>query len=407
LKCTIYTGEKFDNNVSAIVPTNARHTAALWAFCQSDQFRAAVRQLDQKMNVTNATLVKVGFDLETWSRQADQSVNGELPAVSADDPTQWVFGGQVESTEYLLGVAVAQLLGFRWPRQHGTRFIGCAPLNDSPNRHVDVDGIVCIPSAKGEPNAAARVLSLVTRDSSAVLWQAKFTDILRGAQAASLDDWLRDMFFSEHCDLFHQRPFIWQIWDGVKDGFSALVNYHRLAAPNGEGRKTLEKLLYSYLGDWIERQRSDVKRNVEAAELKLAAAEHLASELEKILHGEPPYDLFVRWKPLHEQPVGWEPDINDGVRINIRPFMMARPFKAKGKNACILRATPNIKWTKDRGKEPMRPKEDYPWFWSWDEQTLDFSGGREFDGNRWNDLHYTRAFKEAARERHAAQRRMR
>jgi hypothetical protein len=33
------------------------------------------------------------------------------------------------------------------------------------------------------------------------------------------------------------------IWDGRRDGFHAFVNYHRLAAPNGEGRRTLEKLI--------------------------------------------------------------------------------------------------------------------------------------------------------------------
>ena len=43
-------------------------------------------------------------------------------------------------------------------------------------------------------------------------------------------------FFAHHCELFHQRPFIWHIWDGRRDGFHALVNYHRLAAPKGEGR---------------------------------------------------------------------------------------------------------------------------------------------------------------------------
>ena len=45
-----------------------------------------------------------------------------------------------------------------------------------------------------------------------------------------LDDWLRNDFFEEHCKLFQQRPFIWHIWDGRKrDGFHALVNYHKLA----------------------------------------------------------------------------------------------------------------------------------------------------------------------------------
>ena len=45
-------------------------------------------------------------------------------------------------------------------------------------------------------------------------------------------------------------------------------------------------------------------------------------------------------------------DSNDGVRINIRPFAQAG----------ILRKTPNIKWGKDRGKEPERDKDEYPWF---------------------------------------------
>lgn len=37
--------------------------------------------------------------------------------------------------------------------------------------------------------------------------------------------------------------------------------------------------------------------------------------------GGRPGDIFVRWKPLHVQPIGWEPDLNDDVRLNIRPFM--------------------------------------------------------------------------------------
>jgi hypothetical protein len=131
----------------------------------------------------------------------------------------------------------------------------------------------------------------------------------------------------------------------------------------------------------------------------VAAAEHLKKELESILEGEPPYDLFVRWKPLHEQALGWAPDINDGVRLNIRPFMTAKPLNARAKNACVLRVAPRIRWDKDRGKEPTRDRDDFPWFWSWDGETRNFMGGKEFDGNRWNDLHYSRATKMAARAR--------
>jgi hypothetical protein len=215
----------------------------------------------------------------------------------------------------------------------------------------------------------------------------------------SLESFLQDGFFDRHCGLFQHKPFIWQVWDGLKGGFSALVNYHKLASAKGEGRRTLEKVIYTYLGDWIDRQRADQKADVEGADGRVAAAEHLKRELEKILEGEPPYDIFVRWKPLHQQPVGWEPDLDDGVRINIRPFLTAKPLNARGKNASILRVPPKTKWDKDRGKEPQRPKAEYPWFWTWDEQTKDFLGGSEFDGSRWNDLHYSRAAKLAARER--------
>ena len=187
------------------------------------------------------------------------------------------------------------------------------------------------------------------RRASATCWPPP------GAKQTNLEDWLRDAFFEQHCKLFHNRPFIWHIWDGRKDGFHALVNYHRLDYAN------LQKLTYSYLGDWIRQQEADAKADKPGAAERLGAARALEAELVKILEGEPPYDIFVRWKPLKEQPIGWHPDLNDGVRLNIRPFMLAKDVGKKG--AGILRAKPNIKWDKDRGKEPHRDKADYPWFW--------------------------------------------
>ncbi len=78
--------------------------------------------------------------------------------------------------------------------------------------------------------------------------------------------------------------------------------------------------------------------------------------MHKILEGAPPYDIFVRWEPLQKQPIGWDPDLNDGVRLNIRPVMSAADV---GKNAAgILRAEPNIRWNKDRGTDVASA----PWF---------------------------------------------
>lgn len=179
-----------------------------------------------------------------------------------------------------------------------------------------------------------------------------------GFGGKGLDAWLRDGagFFKQHCALFHNRPFLWQIWDGRKDGFSAIVNYHAL-----DGRK-LDRLIYTHLGAWIAQQRADAVAGVTGADLRLGAAQALQKKLEAIREGEPPYDIYVRWKSPDKQPLGWQPDLNDGVRLNCRPFVTAG----------VLRAKFTVKWGKDRGNNP--------------------------DGSeRLNDLHPTRAEKEAAR----------
>lgn len=422
LQTFIYTGEAFDSNVAPIVCHEVANTPALLAFLRSANFLAELRKLESGMKINNGTLLRVPFDLAHWQRVAAEKYPNGLPKPHSNDPTQWIFDGHPRGSvdpnapdnkeklvrsgkgEHPLQTAVARLLGYRWPRQTGSSFTDCLALgSDGLGTHVDTDGIVCLTALKGEPPAEQRLNALLADAFGADWSAAKLTGLLTEAAYSGklLDDWLRDGFFAQHCELFHQRPFIWHIWDGRRDGFHALVNYHRLAMPGGEGRRTLEKLIYSYLGDWIDRQRADQTAGVEGADARLAHAEHLKAELIKILEGEPPYDIFVRWKPLHEQPLGWDPDINDGVRMNIRPFLTARTLNARGGNACILRMSPKIKWDKDRGKERNRDKADYPWFWSCDGAAQDFVGGKDFDGNRWNDLHYSRAVKQAARDRHA------
>lgn len=405
LPITKYSGSFFSMNGAALIPRASKDLPAIWCYCNSDDFRKNIRKIDQQLKVTNATIIKVPFDSDYWSQIAAERYPDGLPAPFSSDPTQWISDGNPVSSNSPLQMAVARLTNYRWPRQTGSSFLECPALeSDGVGALADTDGIVCLTALKGEPPAEQRLNALLA-SAYGVEWSAaKLSGLLvdKGFAGKSLDDWLRDGFFTQHCELFHQRPFIWHIWDGRHDGFHALVNYHRLAAHNGEGRRTLEKLIYSYLGDWIDRQRADQKASVEGADARLAHAEHLKAELIKILEGDPPYDIFVRWKPLHEQLIGWDPDIDDGVRMNIRPFMTARTLNARGANACILRSTPKIKLDKDRGKEPIRDKVDYPWFWGWDGSTPDFAGGAEFDGNRWNDLHYSRATKQAARDRHRA-----
>jgi hypothetical protein len=388
LRSTLYTGEKFDKALAVLVPAEEGLLPALWSFASSAEFNSLVRQLDHKVIAANGTLIKVPIDLARWQAvAADKFVDG-LPLPHSTDPTQWLFVGNPTISDSPLHVAVGRLLGYCWPRQSGSSFPDCPALEaDDLEEHADSDGIVCLNPLAGKDPAAKRLRRLLECAYGAHWSALKLSQLL--TNGSSLDDWLRDQFFEEHCALFHSRPFIWHIWDGRKDGFHALVNYHKLAGPNDEGRKTLEKLIYTSLGDWISRQKAEVASGADGAEARLSAALQLQSELEKILRGDPPYDIFIRWKPIHEQAIGWEPDLNDGVRLNMRPWLMAKPYQASKKDACILRATPiKLPLGKDRGKEPDREKADFPWF----------AEARD----RNNDVHLTLDEKRKARDRKKA-----
>jgi hypothetical protein len=370
LPVTIYTGDMFDHAHHVIVAKDTANLAAIWTFCLSDQFQKSVRKIDQKLSVTNATLVKVPFDLERWQRVAQERYPDGLPEPHSDDPTQWLFRGDIPSSTAPLHVAMARLLGYAWPD----------PLDDGLNHLLDADGIVTLTPLVNQEGVANRLRALLQaayespappRPKGAPevaeprVWDETTLPRLlaqAGCAGLSLEEWLRDKFFESHCKLFHHRPFIWHLWDGRKDGFHAFVNYHKLDSRN------LERLTHVYLGEWIERQKAALESGDRTADARLIAAQTLQQKLELIRTGEPPYDIFVRWKSLAEQPLGWDPDLNDGVRMNIRPFV----------EAGILRGKVNVNWNKDRGKDP-KPN---------------VSGTVE----RHNDLHFTLAEKRAARE---------
>ena len=185
----------------------------------------------------------------------------------------------------------------------------------------------------------------------------------RTARDGSLEAWVRDRAFRQHCALFGRRPFLWHISDGLKDGFSIFVHYHRFDQAN------LRKLTYTLLGDWLARAKAEDNA------LRYEKGRELQQKLEKILEGEKPYDIFVRWKSLAQQPVGWDPDLDDGVRQNIRPFIIA---------GVLTHDLSRILKDKDRGKDVASA----PWY-------------DVFNGERRNNHHTTLAEKRVAREANA------
>lgn len=382
LRFTPYTGELFDDNLAVICPYEDSNLESLWHFCTSGEFEKSLRKLDKKMSVTAGTFTKVTFHADSW---LGNSNGDDVRNPLSIDPSQWIFHGHPTNSTEPLHVAVARLLGYRWPAELDANMELADEQREWVNRcealasYADDDGIVCIPPVRGEASASDQLLNLLAAAYNQNGGDAWSNDtlavLLKNADHAgkSLETWLREKFFTQHCKLFQHRPFIWHIWDGLRDGFAALVNYHKLNA------KLLETLIYTYLGDWIRTQKDAIAKGLDGAQERLAAAESLKKKLELILEGEAPYDIFVRWKPLEKQPIGWDPDLNDGVRLNIRPFLTVPDVGKRG--AGCLRDKPNINWNKDRGKDV----ESAPWY-------------HLFDGDRINDHHLTLAEKRAARE---------
>jgi REP element-mobilizing transposase RayT len=378
LKPCIYLGSLFEKSAAVISISNDTLLPAIWCFTNSKEYINSVKAIDKKIAVTNKTLVKVPFNVEYWQKVADDQYPNGLPKPYSDDPTQWLFHGHPIKTENPLQVALARVLDYRWPAESDTDM----ELADEARALIeavkafdhlsDEDGIFCIPSVNAEQAGAERLRDYLQQVFAGEWNNQTITQLLNkeGAKSSNLEAWLRDEFFVQHCKVFQNRPFIWHIWDGRKDGFSALINYHKLTKDN------LSKIIYTYLGDWIRMCEAKRKAEESGAEGLLSAALKLKEKLEAILEGEAPHDIFVRWKSIDQQPIGWDPDLNDGVRLNIRPFV----------EAGVLRSKFNVKWGVDRGKNPPNhDKEKYP--------------EKYFSEIRDNDQHIPLEEKRASREK--------
>ena len=402
LCAALYFGDYYHSLIPVLVPRDNMHLVAIAAFAFSGELQSGARRANQALSVDNGYFEKVEFDLDRWMQVGGKEFRNGIPRPYSDDPTQWVFHGhpcgsvvwdnthkgpthgppRTDST--VMQVAVARLLGYRWPAEYDSEMELAHEQREWVRRCealfrlADEDGIVCISAVRGEASAGERLLSYLAASFGDAWNDGVLNRLMSEIGARTLDDWLRHRFFEQHCRIFNNRPFIWHIWDGRRDGFHALVNYHKLAADGGKGRQLLESLTYSYLGDWITRQLHGVTRGDGGAEGRRDAALGLQKRLVAITEGEPPFDVFVRWKPIDQQPIGWEPDTNDGVRINIRPFM-ADDIPGGKPGAGILRSKPNIHWRKDRGKEPVREANRFPWYCT----------NGEFTGDRINDVHLT------------------
>jgi len=209
---------------------------------------------------------------------------------------------------------------------------------------ADDDGIVPLSQVTREWDLTDRVRAQLAalfpeRDENQLMVEIA-NELKRGAKGyrkcASIDDWLANVFFEYHASLYKDRPIFWHIASSqalAPAAFGAFVHYHRF------DKNRMAKLRASYLRDTIEELRREAGLADKAGrpddrlelQAKVEEAQALDMKLRQLQEGhhEGPeggdrdFRILASWKESSARPQGWNPDIDDGVKVNIAPFERA------------------------------------------------------------------------------------
>jgi hypothetical protein len=256
----------------------------------------------------------------------------------------------------VFSIFVLRLLGHRWPSQ--------IEAGQEVPKWADKTGIIPITEAGGQPTLLERIRDRIASEFGSgrvAAVEREFAEVI----GKSLSDWLVQDFFEYHVSQFRKRPVAWQIQSKSLGGdrrsrrsthqstraFSCLVYYHGLDSD------LLPKLLTHYVGPLRSRFQTEldsleqVRRRTDDQEERRFELENKLQELrlfEELL-GHVTANGFACatvetiatkeldvWcsrdgrspvPPSHQaflsQESRYDPDLNDGVRVNIAPIQKA------------------------------------------------------------------------------------
>jgi len=191
----------------------------------------------------------------------------------------------------------------------------------------DEDGIIPYDDGLQNPSLLAQVrgeIEAVFGAGRAVDIETEMDEILgRGGLAR----WLGDPFFKKHSTQFKKRPILWQITSPDKR-FRVLVYYHKL------DHDTLSKVRSQYLWPLLERARTRLRaaqdqdspdlKTIADLEAYIADLEECDRRLESVIQSAIEVDL-PEWAngPYRDGKPPYDPDLDDGVKVNILPLQAA------------------------------------------------------------------------------------
>jgi hypothetical protein len=285
--------------------------------------------------------------VEVLSDSAIQKAYGELDVAVFD-----AYGLSQETRETVLRDLGERPPELVWPQMEGKT------VEQKRMEHVwrllsyavkraveaDEDGIVPFTALSGEQALLDRVqreLAALFPGREASQVEAEIANELKMKvtgykRADSIREWLENVFFAYHVSLYKNRPIFWHIASsqgGAPSAFGVLVHYHRF------DKNRMARLRSMYLREAMDNFRREAAladkegRADERVEwqAKLEEAQDLDRRLRWVQEGhhEGPeggnkdYRILTPWKKPHERPKGWDPDLDDGVKVNIEPLQKA------------------------------------------------------------------------------------
>jgi hypothetical protein len=238
-------------------------------------------------------------------------------------------------TEDWLSVKLLRMLGHRWPMQDKYEEEEGKPFLDPI--WVDTDGMIALTSGMGEETLSERFRRFLDAEfdpdhghrvevelAHALGWKPGTEWGKQKPQP--LEDWFKRDFFRRHVSQFKHRPIAWHL-KSPKGTVQVIVYYHafnrdRLALLRARYLGSLRQDLSSKLATATTQgynDRANVAR-IDELEEQLADLKAFDDKLAELQEGRTrEARIWCPWKTPEEQPHGWDPDINDGVRVNIAP----------------------------------------------------------------------------------------
>ena len=160
---------------------------------------------------------------------------------------------------------------------------------------------------------------------------------VKGYRAAkSIEQWLEDVYFGFHTSLYKKRPIFWHIASSQGRGmaaFSALVHYHKF------DQDRMAKLRSFYLRQAIQMFRREAglasqegrSEDRQEWQAKLEETQAFDQKLQWVQEGffdgeeggDRDFRILTPWKTAEQRPQGWDPDLDDGVAVNLAPLQRA------------------------------------------------------------------------------------